>query len=52
MSQQQGAQTAGIRCILVRTGKCPPSDLEGSIIPYAVLDSIADLPAWWQKNEH
>jgi HAD superfamily hydrolase (TIGR01458 family) len=47
----KGAQTAGIRGILVRTGKFRPSDLEGSIVPHTVLDSIADLPAWWQKNE-
>ena len=44
------AQAAGLRAALVRTGKFRPSDLEGDIRPDAVLDSLADLPAWWQKN--
>lgn len=44
----QGAQHAGVRGILVRTGKFQPSDLEGTIAPDAVLASIAELPAWWQ----
>ncbi len=39
-----GAQRAGIRAILVRTGKFRPSDLEGDIKPDAVIDSVADLP--------
>ena len=43
----QGAQRAGMRGVLVRTGKFRPADLEGEIRPDAVLDSIADLPAWW-----
>jgi HAD superfamily hydrolase (TIGR01458 family) len=46
----QGAQRAGIRGVLVRTGKFRPTDLEGSIRPDAVLDSIADLPAWWSAG--
>jgi HAD superfamily hydrolase (TIGR01458 family) len=40
-----GAQAAGLRGILVKTGKFRPSDLERSrVTPDAILDSIADLP--------
>lgn len=44
----EGAQQAGIIGLLVRTGKFRPSDLNGSVQPDAVIDSIADLPDWWQ----
>ena len=43
----QGAQRAGLRGVLVRTGKFRASDLDGEIRPDAVLDSFADLPDWW-----
>jgi HAD superfamily hydrolase (TIGR01458 family) len=43
----EGAQQAGIPALLVRTGKFRPADLDGPIQPYAVIDSIADLPGWW-----
>lgn len=43
----EGAQRLGLKGVLVRTGKFRPSDLTGAITPYAVLDSIAELPAWW-----
>jgi HAD superfamily hydrolase (TIGR01458 family) len=47
-----GAQEAGMRGILVRTGKFQLTDLETDIQPDVVLDSIADLPAWWEaRNE-
>lgn len=46
----QGAQRAGMRGLLVRTGKFRPQDLEGNIKPDAVLDSIAELPVWWEKK--
>jgi len=46
-----GAQDAGIRGILVRTGKFQPADLELGIQPAAVLASIAELPAWWEAQE-
>lgn len=46
----QGAQRAGLRGLLVRTGKFRPADLEGEIRPDAVLDSLADLPAWWRAQ--
>jgi phospholysine phosphohistidine inorganic pyrophosphate phosphatase len=42
-----GAQRSGITGVLVRTGKFSPDDLEGDVTPDAVLDSVADLPAWW-----
>ena len=42
-----GAQSAGIRGLLVRTGKFHPRDLQGEIQPDGVIDSIASLPAWW-----
>ena len=42
-----GAQHAGIRGVLVRTGKFRPTDLEGEVHPDAVLPSIAELPGWW-----
>ena len=44
----QGAQTAGIKGVLVRTGKFRISDLEGNIHPDTIIDSIADLPAFWE----
>lgn len=45
-----GAQRAGLKAALVRTGKFRPADLHGDIRPDAVLDSVGDLPAWWQKH--
>jgi len=46
-----GAQTAGLRGILVRTGKFREKDLQGEVRPDAVLDSVADLPRWWDNPE-
>jgi len=45
------AQAAGLVGILVRTGKIRPRDLEGGITPDAVLDSVADLPQWWENRD-
>jgi len=45
-----GAQAAGAAGVLVRTGKFRPGDLGGAIRPDAVLDSIADLPQWWDNG--
>jgi HAD superfamily hydrolase (TIGR01458 family) len=45
-----GAQQAGIRALLVRTGKFQPADLRGDIRPDGVLDSIAGLPQWWTAH--
>lgn len=44
------AQGAGLQGILVRTGKFRPSDLRQDIKPDAVLDSVADLPQWWDTR--
>ncbi len=38
-----GAQAAGLRTILVRTGKFRPQDLDGLVQPDAIIDSIAEL---------
>ncbi len=40
-----GAQAAGLKAALVRTGKFRPQDLAGSVQPDAVIDSVRDLPA-------
>lgn len=45
-----GAQDAGLAGLLVRTGKFRESDLGRGIEPAAVLDSIADLPQWWDER--
>ena len=42
-----GAQAAGVRGVLVRTGKYRPSDLDRpGPEPDAVLGSVAELPGW------
>jgi HAD superfamily hydrolase (TIGR01458 family) len=41
------AQQAGLSGVLVRTGKFAPSDLDGDVVPDAVIDSLAGLPGWW-----
>ena len=46
-----GAQDAGLAGVLVRTGKFREGDLERGIEPAAVLDSIADLPQWWDAGQ-
>ncbi|MEQ1945624.1 MAG: TIGR01458 family HAD-type hydrolase [Bryobacteraceae bacterium] len=45
-----GAQRAGLRGALVKTGKFRPSNLEGPVRPDAVLASVADLPSYWQTR--
>lgn len=44
------AQDAGLKGILVRTGKFSTSDLDSTIKPDVILDSVADLPAWWSEH--
>mgnify|MGYP003343718962 CR=1 FL=1 len=44
-----GAQRAGLKGALVRTGKFRPSDLERGVTPDAILDSVAAIPAWWSQ---
>lgn len=46
-----GAQAAGMRGVLVRTGKFGAADLERGITPDAVIGSVADLPAWWNDPQ-
>jgi len=46
----EAGQQAGLRTALVRTGKFRPVDLETGIRPDAVLDSVAELPAWWRER--
>jgi phospholysine phosphohistidine inorganic pyrophosphate phosphatase len=43
-----GAQQAGLRGALVKTGKFRPGDLDGGVKPDVVLNSVADLPLWWR----
>jgi HAD superfamily hydrolase (TIGR01458 family) len=46
-----GAQAAGLRAVLVRTGKFRPSDLERpGAAPDAVLDSVGDLAGWLSED--
>lgn len=44
-----GAQSAGIKGVLVRTGKYKPADLSGDIKPFDVIDSVQDLPEQWDS---
>ena len=46
----EGAQNAGIRGLLVKTGKFQQSDLEKGIKPFDIIDSIAQLPSWWDAH--
>ena len=45
----QGAQDAGLKGLLVKTGKFRSRDLQGKVAPDAILESIADLPYWEEK---
>jgi phospholysine phosphohistidine inorganic pyrophosphate phosphatase len=49
-SDIEGAQQAGLRTILVGTGKFQRSDLELGITPDAFIDTVATLPHWWQTH--
>jgi ribonucleotide monophosphatase NagD (HAD superfamily) len=44
-----GAQEAGLKGVLVKTGKFRASDLAGRLQPDVVLDSVADLRVWWER---
>jgi len=46
----EAAQKMGVRGVLVRTGKYRPSDLQQGITPFAILDSVAEFPDWWQEH--
>ena len=45
-----GAQQAGIKAMLVKTGKFQSADLQLGITPLACLASVAELPQWWQNT--
>jgi phospholysine phosphohistidine inorganic pyrophosphate phosphatase len=47
-SDVEAAQMAGLCGVLVRTGKFTEADLGRGVTPDVVLDSVADLPTWWQ----
>lgn len=42
-----GAQAAGLKGALVKTGKFQKTDLGGDIVPDVVLESFASLPEYW-----
>ena len=44
----QGAQRAGLRAVLMRTGKFRQADLSLDIQPDAVLESLEELPGWYR----
>lgn len=46
----EASQHSGLKAILVRTGKFSEHDLDSGIKPDVLLNSIAQLPDWWQKN--
>jgi HAD superfamily hydrolase (TIGR01458 family) len=47
----RGAQVFGMKTVLLRTGKFRPEALEhSSVIPDAVLSSLAVLPAWIDRS--
>lgn len=46
----EASQQAGFKAILVRTGKFSERDLETGITPDALINSISELPDWWQSN--
>jgi len=46
----EAAQRAGLRTILVKSGKFRPQDLALGVTPDATLASAAALPAWWREN--
>ena len=46
-----GTITAGMRGVLVRTGKFRPVDLTRGVEAHAVIDSVADLPELLEIRE-
>ena len=46
-----GAQRYGMKTVLVRTGKFRPDTVErGSVMPDAIVSSVAQLPEWLDQN--
>jgi HAD superfamily hydrolase (TIGR01458 family) len=46
----EAAQQAGLRTILVQSGKVRPQDMALGVAPDATLPSAAALSAWWRQN--
>jgi ribonucleotide monophosphatase NagD (HAD superfamily) len=46
-----GAQAAGLKAALVKTGKFRARDLDRDIRPEILLGSVADLPRWWTAGQ-
>jgi len=46
-----GAQHAGLKGALVKTGKFRTADLARGVTPDFVLDSVASLPVWWRQAQ-
>jgi HAD superfamily hydrolase (TIGR01458 family) len=44
-----GAQVAGLKGALVKTGKFCLADLAGAVRPDVVLESVAELQGWWGR---
>ncbi|WP_341501604.1 TIGR01458 family HAD-type hydrolase [Gallaecimonas sp. GXIMD4217] len=49
-SDIHGAQLAGLKGVLVKTGKFRPEDLQGELRPDGVIDSVAALPDWLARH--
>ena len=49
-SDIKGAQDAGMKAVLVKTGKYREGDLERGITPDGVLESVAQLPEWLEAS--
>lgn len=46
----EAAQQQGLTAVQVRTGKFTDSDLALGITPDVILNSVAELPQWWQQQ--
>jgi len=47
----EGAQAAGLKALLVQTGKFQPDDLTLGIAPDGLLASVCELPDWWTTQQ-
>ncbi len=45
-----GAQGAGLKAALAKTGKFRAVDLDKEIRPEIVFDSVAGRPRWWREQ--
>jgi HAD superfamily hydrolase (TIGR01458 family) len=50
VSDVLAAERAGLRGVLVRTGKFREADLQSDMRLENVINSIADIPAWWRGH--